>query len=56
MPAFSLANVSNLFRSSIAELSGDVYENSANVVLGRVKSVRFHGSPSSFPIPQVSLA
>ena len=44
MPAFSLTNVSNLFKIKYGKLSENVY-NSANVVLGRVKkSLRFHGT------------
>lgn len=52
MPAFSLTNVSNLFKIKYGKLSENVY-NSANVVLGRVKkSYDFTGRQKFIPIPQ----
>ena len=52
MPAFSLSNVSNLFKIKYGKLSENVY-NSANVVLGRVKKTYdFTGRQKFIPVPQ----
>lgn len=52
MPAFSLTNVSALFKIKYGKLSENVY-NSSSVVLGRVKkSYDFTGRHKFIPIPQ----
>ncbi len=52
MPAFSLTNVSNLFKIKYGKVSENVY-NSQNVVLGRVKkNYNFTGRQMFVPVPQ----